>query len=153
MEETIKTYICEAYETPVEEELVRDTIVGRTIKFMAAQYNDARRKQRKSAESERLLPDIEKLIKGRREELETDTWFKKLEDDERAFYLQKVEELITNLPMELVNLTSDVVRYRNTLNHFGFQKDEIDYDQFQKQLHELYEKLREIMEKGQVVWE
>ncbi|MCI8838200.1 MAG: hypothetical protein HFG74_09080 [Hungatella sp.] len=153
LEETIKTYICEAYETPVEEELVRDTIVGRTIKFMAAQYNDARRKQRKSAESERLLPDIEKLIKGRREELETDTWFKKLEDHEREFYLQKVEELIISLPMELANLTSDVVRYRNTLNHFGFQKDEIDYNKLQEQLHELYEKLREIMEKGQVVWE
>lgn len=153
LEETIKTYICEAYEIPAEEELERDIIMGSTVKFMATQCNNARKEQKKSAQDEKLLPDTESLKKRRRQELLADSRFMKLENQERELYIKKAEEMIDNLPLEFVNLTSDVAKYRNTLNHFGFQKNEIDYGKLQSKLQELYEKMREIMEKEQVVWE
>ena len=34
----MKTYICEMYKIPVEEEKTRDTLVGQTLKFMGRQY-------------------------------------------------------------------------------------------------------------------
>ena len=37
LEETIKTYLCEAYEIPAGDRAERDGIVGRTLKFLANQ--------------------------------------------------------------------------------------------------------------------
>ena len=96
---------------------------------------------------------MEKLKEDRREELYTNKGFLSLPESERELYLQKVEEILVKLSINLANLTSDASRYRNTLNHFGFQKDEIEYRKFQDKLKELYEKLRKIMEEEHVVWE
>lgn len=74
-------------------------------------------------------------------------------ESKRKFYLQKVDEMMPNLSMDLINLTLNTAGLRNTLNHFGFQKDEIDYRKFQRKLEELFKKLKEIMEEEHVVWE
>lgn len=156
LEETIKTYLCEAYEIPAEEELTRDSIVGSTVKFLANRYNDAK----KSAKDKQVLSgdewimlNIDKLKKSRREELYANNGFQELPESERKFYLQKVDEMMPNLSMDLINLTLNTAGLRNTLNHFGFQKDEIDYRKFQRKLEELFKKLKEIMEEEHVVWE
>ena len=153
LEETIKTYICEACQIPTDEELFRDTIVGSTVKFMGTRYNSAKKNQKKTNQNQGLLPDADSLKELCGQELESDSEFMDLKGQERAFYLQKVEELIDNLPVELVNLTSDVARYRNSLNHFGFQKEETKYTKLQDKLKELYEKTEMLMKMEQVVWE
>lgn len=58
LEETIKTYLCEAYEIPAEEELTRDSIVGSTVKFLANRYNDAK----KSAKDKQVLSGDEWIM-------------------------------------------------------------------------------------------
>lgn len=153
LEETIKTYICELYEIPAEEELVRENIAGSTVKFMAIQYYDARMKQKDLPEAERKLPDKHILKQGRRKELERDSQFMKLEDHEQEVYIQKIEDMIEYLPAKLVNLSSDVSKFRNTLNHFGFQKDVISYSTLQNKLHESYEKMKKIMEEERIMCE
>lgn len=156
LEETIKTYLCEAYEVPAEEEMTRDSIVGSTVKFLANRYNDAKKSAKDKkvlSGDEWVLSNLEKLKEDRREELYTNKGFLSLPESEKKLYLQKVEEILVNLSINLANLTSDASRYRNTLNHFGFQKDEIEYRKFQDKLKELYEKLRKIMEEEHVVWE
>lgn len=160
LEETIKTYLCETYDIPAEEELTRDMIVGSTVKFLANRYNIAVSEQKKAAKEEPTQPgdewsliNAEKLREGRREELYANKVFQKLPVSEREFCLKKVDELLANIRVDLANLTLDASRYRNTLNHFGFQKDEIDYRRFQNKLKDLYRDLRKIMEEEHVVWE
>lgn len=153
LEETIKTYVCESYEIPAEEELVRDIIVGSTVKFMATRYNNAKTKQEKLCEGENVQLNTKELKEDRRKELQRDSLFMKMEAQKREFYIQKVEEMMDKLPVELVHLTSDVTRFRNTLNHFGFQKDGMGYDKIQGSLEKFYNKMKEIMEKEQVMWE
>ena len=80
---------------------------------MGTRYNSAKKNQKKTNQNQGLLPDADSLKEGRGQELERDSEFMELKEQERAFYLQKVEELIDNLPVELVNLTSDIARYRN----------------------------------------
>lgn len=157
LEETLKTYVCELHQISAEGELTRDTIVGDTVKLIAARYNSGKKKQGKAAENleTRTLLDRTELKEERRRELLGNHWFMELEEQEREFYIQKAEEMVDGLPVELANLTSEVVPYRNTLNHFGFQKqkEEMRYKKIQEKLEELYGKLRKIMEEMEVKWE
>ena len=86
------------------------------------------------------------------EEFQKDSQFVKRKQEEKKFYLQRIEEMVMNLSKELLDVSSRVTDQRNSLNHFGFQKHPAGYDKLQKNLVKLYQELLEIMQQEGVKW-
>ncbi|MCM1527271.1 MAG: TIGR02221 family CRISPR-associated protein [Clostridium sp.] len=151
LEETIKTYVCETYGISPEDEFPRDMVVGRTVKFMLNELKE----QRKLRRDEEIPADAqrkewaEKRVRQFEEECRHSA---DPGEDEKAYYIDRIREIVGNLPLELVNLTGNVSMQRNSLNHFGFQKEVKSYKELQRQLGETWQKMREIMEADKVVW-
>lgn len=157
LEETIKTYLCEAYEFPEipaeikvnrKLELVRDKIVGRTVKLMSKRYNDL-----KNDKNGKTALDFDAVIREREADIEGDAQLAEWEPKNKTLYLHKMGELVRTVPKELVDLSWTVSDQRNTLNHFGFQEYPTSYDKLQKNLVKLYEEMQIIMEQDNVIWE
>ncbi|HBN57057.1 MAG TPA: hypothetical protein DD414_09805, partial [Lachnospiraceae bacterium] len=153
LEETIKTYLCEVHNMSVESEYIRDGIVGRTVKFMARQYRDAKTKQKQQKEKGEVALDREAMKAERIAEIQKDSEFAKWKEKDQEFYLQKVKEMMSDIPEALVVRTLQVADQRNTLNHFGFQEHPTTYDKLQKNLEKLYQEIQEIMKQENVIWE
>ncbi len=141
LEETIKTWLCEAYGIPAGDKAERDGIVGRTLKFMANQQlsQTSQSDGNKEAVKEKLLA-----------EFHADPDFEKRDAEEKEDYLKKIEEMAMNLSEKLLDVSSAVSDQRNSLNHFGFQKYPAGYDKLQKNLEKRYKELKEIMEQDGV---
>lgn len=152
LDETIKTYVCEMYGIPVEEEKTRDTLVGQTLKFMAIQYY---RKLRSFKELEKqyekieMPMDREELAVLRLAEMEKD---RRLSKEDMDAYRERIYRIIHEVPIDLSRLSYRVGDLRNTLSHFGFQRNPANYEKLQKNLEEQYVKLEEIMRKFGTHW-
>ena len=83
-------------------------------------------------------------------EFHTDPDFEKRDAEEKEDYLKRIEEMAMNLSEKLLDVSSAVSDQRNTLNHFGFQKNPAGYDKLQKNLVKRYEELKEVMERDGV---
>ena len=68
-------------------------------------------------------------------------------------YNERMKHVVREIPMELIRLASSIVQYRNTLNHFGFQKNVMYYKTLQGNLKKLYEQMLRIMESEGAVLE
>lgn len=153
LDETMKTYICEMYEIPIEEEKTRDTLVGQTLKFIGRQYYMKRSssKELKKKYKEIEMPmDREELVKQRLEEMGRD---RRLSQEDIDAYGERISRIIREVPMSLSCLSYQVGDLRNTLNHFGFQKNPASYEQFQINLKDQYARLEKIMEEFDTYWE
>ena len=66
-------------------------------------------------------------------------------------YCGIVKGMTEQISMELLRLLSSIVQFRNTLNHFGYQKNVMPYKRFQSNLKKWYQELLEIMEREGIV--
>lgn len=153
LDETMKTYICEMYKIPVEEEKTRDTLVGQTLKFMGRQYyakrNSSKELKKKYKDIEMPM-DREELVKQRLAELERD---RRLRQEDIDAYGECICRIIREIPMAIPCLSYRTGDLRNTLNHFGFQKYPASYEQFRMNLEDQYHRLERAMREFGTYWE
>lgn len=68
-------------------------------------------------------------------------------------YGERISRIIREVPMSLSCLSYRVGNLRNTLNHFGFQKNPASYEQFQINLEDQYARLEKVMGEFDTYWE
>lgn len=158
LEEVIVTLIGEMYELPAEDQDVREKVIGQPLGYMVHVYGDCKKKQKKSGMTEE---ELEKTCRqaGLQKALEQEEVFQELCEQEEVRetaepflqYCGIVKGMTEQISMELLCLLSSIVQFRNTLNHFGYQKNVMPYKRFQSNLKKWYQELLEIMEREGIV--
>lgn len=153
LEEVIVTLVGEMYELPAEDQDVREKVIGQPLGYMVHVYGDCKKRRKKSGMTEE---ELEKACRqaGLEKALEQEAVFRELcgqeEVREAAEPLLRdcgtVKEMTEQISMELIRLLSSIVQFRNTLNHFGYQKNVMPYKRFQGNLKKWYQELLRIME-------
>lgn len=136
LKETIVTYASERYGIPAEDWTVRKLTVWDTLGAMADQYQAVKDRDGRSIDREWFID--RKLM--------------------TTPYKKELGELIREVPEELLDVAAGIMKYRDSLNDFGFSEadedeDVIRYQELQDHLREFYETLRRIMESQGVVFE
>lgn len=148
LEETVKTYLCEMYGMEAEKQRDRE-LVNDPLKFAGKKYNDERHQNKKSGSAESF--NIEKYRDEYYKELSNSEKLKKLSEDEKNPYSEKLVNILVHLPEKLIRMSVNVTDMRNTINHFGFQENASSYEKLQRRLEELYVDLQNVMEESDVV--
>lgn len=162
LEEVIVTLVGELYELPAEDQDVREDVIGQPLGYMIHVYGDCKKKKKTQMTEEELERTCREA--GREKVLEQEKKMGeacRLTDREEARErmqvllgcLRPMKDMVEEIPMELVRLASSIVQLRNTLNHFGYQKNVAKYATFKKNLEKQYQKLQEIMEAEGVLLE
>lgn len=133
LEEAVVTLIGEMYELPAEDQDVREKVIGQPLGYMVHTYGVCKKDQKQSGMTEEEL-----------EQTCRQAGLEKAPEQERIF---------REIPMELIRLLSRIVQFRNTLNHFGYQKNVMSYKKFRNNLKKWYQELLQIMEAEGIVRE
>ncbi len=162
LEEMIVTYVGECCGLPAEDQDVRETIIGGPLGYMIHTYGAYKKRKNENLPEEELEQICrragEEKTAEREEELEKmkrNAGLEKVRDiaGEMLEYNERMKHVVREIPMELIRLASSIVQYRNTLNHFGFQKNVMYYKTLQGNLKKLYEQMLRIMESEGAVLE
>ena len=161
LEEMIVTYLGERWGLPAEEQDVRETIIGQPLGYMIHIYGERKSKKEKlpKEELEQICRQAGAEKTAEREEIllemKSRAELEKVRNIAEAFleYNEQMKDMVKEIPMELIQLASRIVQYRNTLNHFGFQKNVMYYKTLLENLRKLYEQMIGIMESEGVVME
>lgn len=156
LEEVIVTLIGEMYELPAEDQDVREKIIGQPLGYMVHVYGDCKKSQKKSGMTEEELEKtcrqagLEKALEQEEvfREIGRQAQIEKVKEDAELFstYCKAMKHMTEQISMELLRLLSSIVQFRNTLNHFGYQKNVMSYKKFRNNLEKWYQELLRIME-------
>lgn len=161
LEEVIVTLIGEMYGLPAEDQDVRERVIGQPLGYMIHVYGNCKKSRKKSGMTEAELEKtcrqagLEKVLEqeekfwetGRQSEIE------KVKKDAELYvkYCGAMKDMTEQISMDLIRLLSSIVQFRNTLNHFGYQKNVMPYKTFRSNLKKWYQELLHIMEAEGIV--
>lgn len=124
--ETIKTYVCNIYNLDENSRFYRDDVAQFAIQLKSKSYKND-------------VVIIKSLVKKYNSNSDNKLMMSEIE------YINKINEIISTLPKEIIDISNNTTDARNNINHFGYQKSECSYENLQKQLQNCYNKLKEIV--------
>ena len=128
LEETIKTYVCELYDLDDIKIENRQELVSLIFTGAEKQSIDNRDDFfRKMVEEDKFF---------------SNAYCTKFDDKQKSI----AEKMIKELPAELFILVSQVKKYRNDINHMGFNESPRDSKKLEAKLKEFYDRLEKIIE-------
>lgn len=127
LEETIKTYVCELYELDDVKRENRESLVS----LIFTGFEKQPVKERGAL--------FEKLITE--DEVFSNVYENKFDEEQKTI----AEKIIKELPDELFELVSQVKKFRNDINHMGFNDSPRDSKRLEGKLEDFYNKFENII--------
>lgn len=133
--ETIKTFLCNLYEIDEYEYETRDGVVAKVLNILGHDRDAMGRDVKNSSKRKEILSENDDFLK----------MLKEFEQNEKIKdYKKNALELAYEVPKCIVDLYGDIGKYRNDMNHFGFNKQPMKYKVLRKKLSEGFDKFQRI---------
>lgn len=141
LEETIKTYVCNKFELDDSKELYRDEISKNVMNFINDLYKSKKVKNEEDFKNKEDFKNDASIIYQRMK----DSFKKAIEKDD---CIEIVINILKNIDHDIVKISKKVSEIRNNINHFGFQKNDMEYSTLNKNLELYFKEFKKIIAKS-----